>query len=227
MIGMKRRLSALLGICLLGGAAQAPGISQEEAIERVQTTYEQTGSWEARFTEVSVNRSLGIELDKHGRAYFRKPGLMRWEYELPDRRLIVSDGEHLWVYSPDDEQVLVASIESLYRAHAPILFLTGEGKLTDYFDVSLIADKEAEARGEVVLELMPREQQANLAKLKMVADAESFQIVGTVVYDHFGNTADIRFCDIRMDRDLPADLFEFSVPPGTEVIEASEFGREQ
>ena len=215
----------MLAFFLLCAAPPALGFSQGEVIERVQAAYEQTQSWEAKFTEVSVNRSLGIELEKHGQAYFQKPGLMRWEYEVPDRRLIVSDGELLWVYTPEDEQVLVASIESLYRADAPILFLTGEGKLADYFDILLIGGEEMCSHGEVVLELVPREQQVNLAKLRMVADAESFQIVGTVVYDHFGNVADIRFCDIRTDRDLPANLFQFSVPPGTEVIEASQFGR--
>ena len=36
--------------------------------------------------------------------WLKKPGRMRWDYEKPEKKLMVSDGSTLWVYEPEDEQ---------------------------------------------------------------------------------------------------------------------------
>src|SRR5208283_4671307 len=37
-----------------------------------------------------------------GRAYFLRPGKMRWDYESPEKNTFLVDGKFVWFYSPAD-----------------------------------------------------------------------------------------------------------------------------
>ena len=42
-----------------------------------------------------------------GKAFFKRPGKMRWEYETPDRQTIITDNETLWIFRPEYNQVMI------------------------------------------------------------------------------------------------------------------------
>ena len=35
-----------------------------------------------------------------GKAIFKKPGMMKWDYISPDTQQIVSDGKTIWIFQP-------------------------------------------------------------------------------------------------------------------------------
>src|SRR5690242_8106430 len=87
----------------LDGKGAAPSADPaKEAVVRMQKFYEATTSLHARF-EQELTTGLGAQRKAAGDVWLKKPGRMRWEYERPERKLMVADGTSLWVYEPEDE----------------------------------------------------------------------------------------------------------------------------
>jgi outer membrane lipoprotein-sorting protein len=100
--------------------------------------------------------------------------------------------------------------------------LAGEGDLNR--DFSLVQFNEAVAQKEenYVLELAPKEPQPGLAKLVLTVDKKSYYVLQVDVFDEMGNVTRTRFIDIKTNITLPASMFQFTVPPGTEVLKVQE-----
>ena len=62
--------------------------------------------------------------DDAGKVAFEKPNHMRWDYDPPDKQTIVGDGETLWIYQPDMNQVIKAPLGEAFQArdaaHVPL-----------------------------------------------------------------------------------------------------------
>jgi len=82
----------------------------------------------------------GHVMRSKGRMYFRKPGRMRWEYEGPEPQTIVADGTYLWIYQPEDRQVLRAPLEQAFQSQTPVSFLLGVARLGEDFEPELLDD---------------------------------------------------------------------------------------
>jgi outer membrane lipoprotein carrier protein len=91
----------------------------------------------------------------------------------------------------------------------------GEGELLDEFDVELTDDSTAEAP---ILELTPKEPTSHYRMLRFELDPETFQVAKTTVYDPYGNTNEIDFRNMRVNRSLPDSGFEFEPPEGARLL---------
>ena len=64
-------------------------------------------------------------IETSGRVAFEKPNRMRWDYDPPDKQTIVGDGQSLWLYQPDMNQVIKAPLGEAFQASTPLTFLSG------------------------------------------------------------------------------------------------------
>lgn len=72
-----------------------------------------------------------------GRFAVAEPGRFRWHTETPFEQLLVSDGETIWLFDPDLEQVTVKSFAS-QQEQLPVRILSGElGLIAEQFNVWL------------------------------------------------------------------------------------------
>jgi outer membrane lipoprotein-sorting protein len=130
----------------------------------------------------------------------------------------VSDGKTFWFYQPEENQVVVEKVD-LERGRLYLAFLVGEGDLRTDFDI-LQWDQEAdESKKGYRIELTPKEPHALMDRLILIVDRKTGYVDETEVYDLYGNLTRTRFKHIRVNRELPLELFNFVIPPGTEVIE--------
>jgi len=161
--------------------------------------------------------------------------MFRWEYEQPTRQEFVSDGETLWVYLPENNQVIQSDIEftTRQRADDPMTFLTGMGNLSRDFLITW-AYPNQDVEGNYVLELKPRRSSILIQRILLVVDrdavlayknsgsmAELFPIRSSTVFSPEGNRTIIEFSNIRVNRGLPDSLFRFIMPAGVDVIRPS------
>ena len=86
-----------------------------------------------------------------GRVALSAPRLFRWEYVKPYPQLIVADGDHIWIYDPDMEQVTVRQ-QSLEEQNSPLAMLIDIGQMERQFKVT----EGGQGQGLAWLELMPR-----------------------------------------------------------------------
>ena len=94
-----------------------------------------------------------------------------WQYDRPTTQEIVSDGETMWVYLPENNQVIQSNIELINRANQndPMTFLTGLGNLSRDFTISWAMPNQ-DVDGNYVLELTPRRISSLINKLVIVVD---------------------------------------------------------
>lgn len=208
-------LFILLLLWPLSGSAFA--LDSKAIVDAIQKQYDATDTFQARFIQRSYLKILGQSQKAEGSVSIKKPGKMKWEYKAPDRQVLVSNKQGLWLYLPDEKQVTKMKPQSIYSSNTPALFLAGRGKLTESFTIG----KVTEEKGVYIAELIPRDKVQSLSKMVLLADKKNFQIVGSRVYDNLGNKTEMLFSNIKTNPNLKEKLFQFKVPKGVELIDLS------
>jgi outer membrane lipoprotein carrier protein len=181
-------------------------------VRRVEERQARTADFVARFTQSYRSGMLGREVVERGVVSIKRPGRMRWEYKEPEAKLFVSDGRTFYFYVPADRQVIVSEQDA--RRSLAGRLLSGEGGLLEEFDVSL---EEPLEEGVLRLKLTPREEQADLTRAYVDAEA-SGRVRSILVEDPQGNRTRYRFEAVRENTGLDDRLFRFETPAGVEVV---------
>ena len=198
---------------------------------------------EADFTQESGIASLDRKQQGSGRVTLqfdrstteRVPLVkFRWEYDFPTRQEIVSDGRTMWVYIPDNNQVIESDISrvSAARPQDPLTFLTGLGNLSRDFLIRW-ASPNRDAEGHYVLKLTPKTTTSMFRELEVVVDknavreytrsgvtGRTFPLLSTKAVDPNENTTTIVFerNRIRLNRGVSRLNFNFIMPAGVDVV---------
>jgi outer membrane lipoprotein carrier protein len=185
-------------------------------LQRIQTRYQQTGSFTARFVQVD-QRAEAEKRRAQGSVRYKRPGRMRWHYESPDEQLLVTDGETLWLYDPLLENVTIQRIERVAPGTV-LAFLLGVGDLESDFRPRPQTRKLLDSRQGVVLELMPRREMANLEFLQLEVHPQTSDLLALALVDGSGNVRTIRLEGMERNVELAEAEFVFEVTPDLEVI---------
>ncbi len=206
----------LLLLALAGGwlgAVSPAGAAPGEARQRLQEFYRQVRSLSARF-EQRVTEADGVPGQRaSGRFYLQRPGRFRWDYQDPYRQVIVSDGEKLWVYDEDLEQVTVQPVAEALDG-TPAAVLAGDRPLEEQFAILELPP----AQGLEWVELRPLEVRSDFAVVRLGL-GETLEVIE--LEDRLGQRTRIRFDELRLNPALDPALFRFRPPPGVEVVESA------
>jgi outer membrane lipoprotein carrier protein len=207
--------SAIALAVVLGAVAPARAAepSLQQALDRLQERYETTRTLTADFRQTVESATLASPLESHGTVAFEKPNRMRWNYAKPDEQVIVGDGETLWIYQPEERQVIKAPLDRAFQASTPVTFLAGLGRVERDFEATL----EREDAERWVLRLVPR-RDAGVGTLRLTVRKKDASIEEARVVDPLGTTTRIAFSNERRNVALDRDLFRFSPPPGVDVV---------
>jgi len=203
-------------VCLvLAAAVVAPARADElaDALRTLQQRYESTRTLVAKFRQEVESPTMAGKLTSNGTVSFEKPNRMRWDYAAPDRQTIVSDGETLWIYQPEEKQVLKAPLREAFQATTPVTFLGGLGHVDRDFTPTL----ESSADDRWVLKLVPREARG-VGTLMLVVRKGDASIEEARISDPLGTTTRLALSDEKRNVSLGADLFHFTPPPGVDVV---------
>ncbi len=186
---IKRSLfSALcLGFFLATITTSAWAVALSDVIHTLETPFQTETAEELRINDYSADffqESKIASLNRLQRANGRVevsfnyqrpqtvPGVMfRWQYDQPTTQEIVSDGETLWVYLPENNQVIQSNIEMINKSRQsdPMTFLTGLGNLSRDFQINW-ATPNTDIDGNYVLDLTPRRVSSLINRLVIVVD---------------------------------------------------------
>jgi outer membrane lipoprotein carrier protein len=193
----------------------------QEVLNEIQNRYEKTNEFEGRFIQEYIGKVMKQPNRGEGKVYFKKRGMMRWDYTVPNQKLL-SDGHTLWYYQPEEKQVLVSDVSRVLKEKTPLAFLAGEGNLSRDFDILNLNESVSQKEDSYVVELVPKELLATLSKLMLTVDKKTYTVLQADVFDGLGNVTRTRFIDIKTNVGLSNSFFHFSIPPGTEVIKMQE-----
>jgi outer membrane lipoprotein carrier protein len=187
-----------------------------EVLTKVQKYYDATKDLHAKFDQV-LESGVGTAKKASGDVWLKKPGRMRWDYVKPEKKLMVADGQTLWVYEPEDEQAFKQDLRSS-TLPAQVSFLVGQGRLSDEFDATVVHPAGVGEPSEVVLKLVPKTASAAYRYILFVVDPKTGQVRQTVIYDQQGGTNRLTFSAVEQNRGVDDAKFKFTPPAGTKIL---------
>lgn len=217
---MKKSILITLIACLLLWPMGVFGnsLSSDEIMDRLETRYSVQGIF-VRFHQTSTYKALDLTESAEGQIYIKRPGRMRWEYETPEKKFWITDGESLWVYYPDENQVMMGDASAYLGEGKGGAFLADMTLIRKYFSVELVSDDPA---GYYMLKLSPIEPSGDIQTITLAVSKESFNILQVVTENGYGDETRFTFEAPEFGRELDDALFSFTPPEGTEIIPLGE-----
>ena len=212
-----RAASLLLGALLFSGAAPAADLDailgRIEASEKDMDAVRFAFSQDVRFHQMDASSTV------KGRALFNRGGGMRIEKESPQRQITVSNGEKVWVYTPEYNQVWVGPAVSWARdAGFPKGLVPTAGfarELRKNFDLKLDQNYR-ESADVVAIFAEPKDRRLDY-RLVLEISKRSWLPVRTE-YRSGSATVMTTFSDYERNPALSGNEFRFRPPDGADVI---------
>jgi outer membrane lipoprotein carrier protein len=200
---MKKLLAALL--FSLSFAAHA------DAVDTLKEFVRDVKSGRATFTQTVTAPDGAKKRSSSGSFEFLRPNRFRFVYAKPLEQTIVSDGQKVWIYDADLNQVSIRKFSAVLGA-TPAALLAG-GSLDKDFDVS---NQPSEGGLEWVLAL-PKVKDGAFQSVRIGFKAKTLTVVE--ITDSFGQRSTLQFSQMQSNAVIVADAFKFTPPAGADVIE--------
>ncbi len=184
---------------------------------QVQAFYDQSSSFEAEFTQEYWVKQYNVKKQSHGHVTFKKPGKMHWLYAEPAGNRVVSDGVKLKIYEAANKQMYEQEVTAS-QYPAALAFLTGQGKLTDTFDLQLFDGSQMKFPGGWVLVGTPKTPTPAYQKVFFYVDKQTKQVRRVLILDGQGNHNRFDFDKPVVNAKVDDSKFVFLPPPGTSII---------
>jgi outer membrane lipoprotein carrier protein len=165
----------------------------------------------ASFEQHVLDMNGGAGKSSRGTLALKAPRQFRWETTAPFKQLIIADGDKVWVYDPDLEQVTVRA-QGTEESHSPLTVLTDLSQL----DRDFSASEQGEHDGLVWLRLKSKDKEPQFEYADLGFDAAG--LARMAFKDTLGNSTEIVFANWQRNPKLAGDTFKFSVPKGVDVI---------
>lgn len=199
-------------------AAASDQGSADAILTRAAAAYGKVRSLRADFTQVTRNPLLGSTTTSRGTLFQRRPDRLLLRFAQPKGDMLVSDGEHFWVYYPSVDPKQVIRMPAARGSGALDLQAQFLGDPVRRFQATLLPTESVGGRPANVLRLVPRAA-APYKELKVWLDrgdnlARRFEITES-------NDAVRRFelSGLRVNTPLSDALFRFQPPAGAHVVD--------
>lgn len=199
---------------LLCAPVLAADISPQELAQKLQQKYAKMTGLKASFSQSYHSKRFSETRTESGTVYFKKGGMMKWEYQQPENKLFLSDGMFYYYYVPADKQMVKAPINAKEDQHSPAMFLAGRGNFVKDFHVEWGDPRP----GSHTLKLTPNQPQPDFQYLIADVDPISGLILNLSVVDEYGNRTDYSFRQLQENPPFPPNFFTFNPPPGTDIV---------
>jgi outer membrane lipoprotein carrier protein len=207
-----KKLFAGAVLALAGAGAWAGGMESLEAF--VKTA--RTGRAEFTQTVTSPPREGQAEREKvsTGTFEFQRPGKFRFDYRKPFVQNIVADGETLWLYDADLNQVTQRKQAQALGSTPAALIAAAPDLRALQADFALEAAPERD--GLQWVKATPRNKDGQLQNVQIGFQGDA--LAALEILDSFGQRSVLKFSKVEINLALPPATFAFKPPPGADVV---------
>jgi outer membrane lipoprotein carrier protein len=206
------RLIRMLLLSVLSFTCVTAVADDEVAVQRLTELLNQAQTITARFSQLTLDGS-GTQLQETaGQLALKRPGLFRWHTDEPMEQLLVSNGEKVWLYDPDLQQVTIQALDQRLT-HTPALLLSGDvSKIRENFEIS-----HKEAGNVVDFILKPKSKDTLFDSLRLSFRNKVLNDMQLI--DSIGQRTNILFLNVKMNEPQDDAQFTFEIPAGADVIQ--------
>jgi outer membrane lipoprotein carrier protein len=197
----------ILAACLAAGAVQAGALEQFK--DFVGSTKAAKGEFTQKQVKSGANAKPGVT--SSGNFTFARPGKFIWNYVKPYEQVLQADGDQLYIYDKDLNQVTVKKLgDALGSSPAAILF--GSNDLDKNFTLSEAGNKD----GLEWLKAVPKAKDSSFEQITI--GLRNGLPEAMELKDTFGQLSVLSFKNIQKNPALNAASFKFVMPKGADVF---------
>ena len=192
---------------ILTGAAHASALDQFKSF--VSTTHSARGD----FTQTQVRKSNTGKAPavSTGTFVFARPGKFIWTYQKPYEQVLQADGETLYIYEKDLNQVTTRKLGGALGS-SPAAILFGSNDLEKNFTLTEAGTHD----GLEWLNATPKSKDTSFEQISIGLKDGVPQAME--LHDNFGQTQMLKFTNFQRNPALGAQTFKFEIPKGAEVV---------
>lgn len=208
---MKPLVHALVGAGLLAVVASASASVEQLRVFLIQTQSAR-GEFTQRVSSASGARASAVPQVSSGSFVFQRPGKFRWVYAKPYEQVIVGDGQRLFLYDKDLNQVTVKKLVGALPA-TPASILFGSNDFERDFAVKDTGTRD----GLSWIEATPKAKDSPFSKIEI-----GFRdgLPGAMrLTDSFGQVSRLAFDKVERNPKVAAEVFQFKPPAGADVLQ--------
>ncbi|MGB1801131.1 MAG: outer membrane lipoprotein chaperone LolA, partial [Gammaproteobacteria bacterium] len=169
-------------------------------------------SLESNFIQQLINEDGEVLEKSEGVLKLQQPGKFNWSYEAPYAQKIISNGEVLWLFDEDLEQLTIRKIGNTLD-ETPAGIILGNNDINEHFvQVGLgVID------GYDWIELTPKNIETQYKNIRIGFNGSQLGMM--MIVDNLGQTTRIDFLNVKKNVDLQLSSFELETPAGVDVID--------
>ncbi|MBX2880293.1 MAG: outer membrane lipoprotein chaperone LolA [Granulosicoccus sp.] len=183
----------------------------DDALDQLNRFIAELETFEADFEQTLYGADSEPLRSSVGSVQLKRPGRFVWSYADPQPQLIVADGERIWHYDEELQQVTVNAIDERI-AGSPLKLLMWSGDLGTSFELTPLGDED----GINWIELKPKEETSDFELIFIGLDEAGLAVME--LRDNFGQATQIRFSNFRSGVPLEDSVFVFEAPEGVDII---------
>ena len=211
-----KRFFATVFIAVSAHAACANGL------ESLETFVKTVSSGRADFTQVVTaparEGQTARSKTSSGTFEFSRPNRFRFLYQKPFEQSIVADGQTLWLYDADLNQVTARKQSAVLGSTPAALIAAAPDLRSLQADFTLAAAPEKDGLEWVVATPKAKDGQLQAVRVGFRAGEKQAGLAALEILDSFGQRSVMSFSKVEVNPSLPKDTFQFNPPKGADVI---------
>ncbi|HEB29048.1 MAG TPA: outer membrane lipoprotein chaperone LolA [Porticoccus sp.] len=186
--------------------------AESSAVQQLSAQLSNMNSLSAHFTQTIKDSRGELLQEASGTLTVKRPRRFYWRTEQPYEHLVVTDGNLLWLYDIDLEQITKQKFTPDLDK-APALLLSGEVE-----EISQQYTIELTDRADKVLHftLLPKSEDSLFKQLTITFSDRLLSAMS--LQDSFDQLTTISFTAVKLNPEVPDTLFQFTAPDGIDVI---------
>ena len=212
----------LVAIFSIAVHAQNTGAAgQNNGLQSLESFVKTTKSGRASFTQVVTSPAKEGQVAKtktsSGTFEFLRPNRFKFQYKKPFEQAIVADGQTLWLYDTDLNQVTSRKLAQVLNGTPAAVIAAAadlKGLETDFALVAL-----PERGGLQWVQATPKTKDGQLQNISVgfKATEKGSELAVLEILDSFGQRSVMTFSQFEVNPALPSTSFQFKPPAGTDV----------
>lgn len=209
-------IPALVAFAVLSAGMLASSAAHASALEQFKTFVSSTKAAKGEFSqrqvrEAKAGKEAKVAPPSSGTFMFARPGKFIWTYSKPYEQVLQADGEQLFIYDKDLNQVTTKKLgDALGSSPAAILF--GSNDLEKNFTLSEAGSRDG-------LEWLKAVPKAKDSSFELITIGLRNSLPEAMeLKDSFGQTSVLAFSKIEKNPALGNTSFKFVMPKGADVF---------
>ncbi len=188
-----------------------PLLANAGGVDRLKTFFQNTSAMRAQFHQTVVDNQGRKVQEVDGTMQLQRPGKFRWDYNKPYEQQIVGDGEKVWLFDPELNQVTVRPLNKALGS-SPAALLAGSKEMEKGFVLKDVGRQDALDW----VAATPKDKDSGFEQVFLGFKNDALEQME--LHDNFGHITVIEFSKLERNPKLSAQTFRFVPPSGADVV---------